>query len=196
MSIVKSKALYSFGKICESDWAREERKVLGYLIDRMITIGRAPSEQGYNTIPLIEVHAIYQHNTLYWRNAVNVTAKQVFFCMNSIHNGFVNPELINNSYPERCTGICNIMQKYDKFNSLYVYKNYQNAKYKEYVYLVINAHLICKTKFSFLKTVEGVICTTGVTLYAILRQKMTKFDSWYFSQKRTEFKIKVSTGNK
>lgn len=92
---------------CESDWAQEERKVLGYLIDRMITIGRAPSEQGYNKIPL-KVHAIYQSNTLNWRNAVNLTAKQIFFCVNSIHNGFVNPELINNSYPERCTGICNI----------------------------------------------------------------------------------------
>ena len=44
---------------------------------------------------------IQKNNKNNKRKAVNVTANRVFFCVNSIHNLFVNPELINTTDPKK-----------------------------------------------------------------------------------------------
>lgn len=42
------------------------------------------------------------------RKAVNVKANRGFFCVNSIHTSFVNPKLINTTYPEKWGTLCAI----------------------------------------------------------------------------------------
>lgn len=43
------------------------------------------------------------------RKAVHVTANWVFFCVRSVHNIFVNPELINTTYSEKLGTLCTFL---------------------------------------------------------------------------------------
>lgn len=56
------------------------------------------------------------------RKAVNVTSNRIFLkiYMNCIHNPFVNPELINSTYPEKWSTLYSILyKKMTKFDSCF-----------------------------------------------------------------------------
>lgn len=61
---------------------------------------------------------------------VSVTAKRIFFYVNSIHNQFVNPKLIITT-SDMGISLCNILLKKKTLsNSWYFCMNYQNTKSK------------------------------------------------------------------
>lgn len=84
-----------------------------------------------------------------------------FFCVNSIHNPYVNPE-IDEHYLSREMGysLCNIMQK--RFNSWYFMHKWSKIKIQVILTSLIYVNWSAKQKLLILKTVGGFICTLGV----------------------------------
>lgn len=58
------------------------------------------------------------------RKVVNATANRYYFCVNSVHNLFVDPELMNTTYPEILGTLCAIfLPKISEVQQLFLFPN-------------------------------------------------------------------------
>lgn len=124
---------------------------------------------------------------------------RVFLSVNSIHNPFVNPQLINTNPILKIVRVIRTKgvpyMKHSAWiwlkSTACIYKKISIIEMQVLCTALIYVQLICLPSISYLKNCRRRYPDNMGTLYTILCQIVTKFNRWYFPNKLSTITIQV-----